>query len=337
MNGVLMADMITEYLKKESPVFDKEIEKVVPKNAEPWEVYGLIWEHLELGGKKLRPVMCKLSCEAVGGNGKKTIPAGAAIEMFHNFTLIHDDIMDESELRRGKPCLYKKYGVPLAINAGDGLFMKVSDEILRIELPPEKVMEIQKTLNAAFTRVLEGQAIELNWYRQKKFDVTEEDYKRMIGGKTGALISASCEVGAMIGSGNEEQKKALRDFGMAVGLSFQLQDDVLNLVGEEKTYKKEIGGDISEGKRTLMVIYALAKAEQEDKKRLVEILSKNTKDKKEISTAIEIMKKYGAIEQVKAEAIRIVEEAKKGLMILPNNEASRKLLELADFFIYREV
>jgi len=268
------------------------------------------------------------------------------VEDSHNFiaegvvahnTLIHDDIMDDSELRRGKPCLYKKYGVPLAINAGDGLFMKVSEEILKIDAPAERVIEVQKALNKAFTKVLEGQAIELNWYRENKFDVSEEDYKRMIGGKTGALIAAACEVGAMIGGASKDQMKALHDFGMAIGLSFQLQDDVLNLKGDEKVYKKEIGGDVTEGKRTLMVIYALQEASEEDKKRLLEILANGTKEQAEIKEAIAIMDKYGSIEKTRKEAVRIVEEAKKGIMILPNNEASRKLLEFADFFIYREV
>ena len=332
-----MADNIIEYMKRESPVFDKEMEKVIPRNKKPWEVYGILWEHLDLGGKRLRPIMCKLSCEAVGGDGKKATPAGAAIEMFHNFTLIHDDIMDSSEFRRGQPCVYKKYGIPLAINAGDGLFMMVTQEILSISAPPEKLVDVQRILSTAFTRVLEGQAIELNWYRLGKMGVSEAEYLEMISGKTGALIAASCEVGAMIGNANAEQRKALSDFGMAVGLAFQIQDDVLNLIGSEQKYGKEIGGDISEGKRSLITIHALEHAPPNERTELAGILASKTKEQASVKRAIEICGKSGSIDYAAAKARGLVEEGKKRLLILPNNEASRRLLQLADFFIYREV
>ena len=326
-----------EYLADQGKLFDREMERVLPRDREPWEVYGLIWDFLDRGGKRFRPVMCKLACEAVGGDGAKSVPAGAAIEFFHNFSLIHDDIEDDSEMRRGKPTLHRKYGVPLAINAGDGLFMVVWEEALRLDYPPEKIIAAQKMLNRAFRHVLEGQAVELNWYREKRFDISERDFFRMVEGKTGSLISAACEVGAFLGGGTEEQIKALREFGMAVGVAFQIQDDVLNLTGQEEKYGKEIGGDITEGKRSLITIHALSVASPADRKRLVDILSSNTRDPAEISEAIEICRKYGSIDYASAKARKMVEDAKKEIMILPNNAATKRLLQLADFFVYREL
>jgi len=327
---------IMEYIVARGSEVDKEIEKAIPRNKEPKAVYGVIWDLLGRGGKRFRPVMCMLSCEVVGGDSKKLLPIAAAIEMFHNFTLSHDDIEDNSEMRRGKPCLHKTYGVPLAINAGDGLFAMVWETSLILDMPPKKIVEAQRILADAFRRVMEGQGIELEWYRNNKWDITEEDYSNMVAGKTGALIAASCEVGAFLGGGKKRQRKILREFGNAVGIAFQVQDDILNVVGSAEKYGKEIGGDISEGKRTLMVIHALQKASPEDKRRLISILGEKTKDQAKVSEAIEILKECKSPEYAKKRAEEIVKKAKKGLEKLPQTDAREKLLQLADFFINRE-
>ena len=327
---------IMEYIASRGSEVDREIEKVIPKNKEPQAVYGVIWDLLERGGKRFRPVMCMLSCEAVGGDSKKLLPIAASIEMFHNFTLSHDDIEDDSEMRRGKPCLHKIYGIPLAVNAGDGLFAMVWETSLMLEMSPKKIFESQKILSDTFRRVLEGQGIEIEWYRKNTFDVTEEDYLNMVAGKTGALIAASCEVGAFLGGGKKRQRRILREFGNAVGIAFQIQDDILNIVGKEEKYGKEIGGDISEGKRTLLVIHALSKASLEEKKKLISILSERTKDQSKVKEAIELLKKHNSPEYARKRAEGIVKKAKKGLEKLPQTEAREKLLQLADFFINRE-
>jgi len=327
---------IMEYIASRGSEIDKEIEKVIPKNKEPKAVYSVIWDLLERGGKRFRPVMCLLSCEAVGGDSKKLLPIATSIEMFHEFTLSHDDIEDNSEMRRGKPCLHKIYGVPIAVNAGDGLFAMVWETSLLLEMPAKKIVEAQRVLSDAFRRVLEGQGIELDWYKNNIWEVSEEDYSKMVAGKTGALIAASCEVGASLGGGKKRQRKILREFGNAVGVAFQIQDDVLNVIGKEEKYGKEIGGDISEGKRTLMVIHTLQRASPEDKKRLTSILDEKTKDQQKIGEAIEILKKYNSHEYAKKKADALVKKAKKGLEKLPQTEAREKLLQLADFFINRE-
>jgi geranylgeranyl diphosphate synthase type I len=327
---------IMEYISLRGSEVGKEMERVIPRNKDPQAVYGVIWDLLERKGKRFRPVMCMLSCEAVGGDSKKLLPIAAAIEMFHNFTLAHDDIEDNSEMRRGKPCLHKIYGIPLAINAGDGLFAMVWETTLLLEMPPKKIVEAQKILSEAFRRVLEGQGMDIEWYKNNRWDITEQNYSEMVAGKTGALIAASCEVGAFLGGGKKRQRKVLKNFGNAVGVAFQIQDDILNIIGKEETYGKEIGGDISEGKRTLMVIHALEKASVEDKKMLTSILTEKTKDQQKISEAIEILKKYNSHEYARKQAEKLILKAKKGLEKLPQSEARQKLLELADFFVNRE-
>jgi len=325
----------SEYLAAKGKEVNEEIEKIIPKTPE--EVYGIIWDYLNRGGKRLRPAISMLSCDAVGGDSRKTLPIAAAIELFHLYTLLHDDIEDNSDMRRGKPTAHRIYGIPMAINAGDGLFPLVFKATLRLEMPPEKIVGAQKILSDAFGVVLEGQGIELNWYKENRFDINEKDYFEMVSGKTGALIGACCNVGAFLGGGNEKQRKSLREFGEKIGIAFQIQDDILNIIGEEKKYGKEIGGDISEGKRTLMVIYALKKATKEDKERLIQILSERTKDQGKINEAIGILKKYNSHEYARKHAEKLINDAKEKLKTLPKNEASERLLELADFFIKREV
>ncbi len=326
-----------EYLAKMAPIVEKEIEKTMPKNKKPAEVYGLLWEMLERGGKRFRPALCLLCCEAVGGKPRKVLPAAAAIELFHTLTLIHDDIEDSSLLRRGEPCLHIKYGIPLAINAGDGLFMMTWSALLGLKMPPKKILEIQKMLMEAFSRLMEGQGLELSWHRNENWNISERKYTQMVSGKTGALIGAACKVGAYVGGGSRRQIKRLDDFGNNIGVAFQIQDDILNLTGEEEKYKKEIGGDITEGKRTLMVIHALKKGRAGERKRLREILEKHAHGRKELDTAISIMRRCGSIERAQRYAKRLAKKAKKDLGVLKKSQAKDKLVELADFLVEREV
>lgn len=233
----------------------KRIASIFNTKRKPKYVYAPLSDFLSRSGKRLRPALCLLSCEAVGGGRKAAMDAAVAIELFHNFTLIHDDIEDASEMRRGVPCMHITYGLPLAINAGDGLFMMVWQEALKIG--GKKSVEAQRRLLNAFTQVLEGQAIELGWYLENRWDVSEDEYMEMVGGKTGALLAASCEVGGLLGGGTGRQCRALYEFGMGIGVGFQIIDDALNLIGDEKRYMKEIGGDVREGKRTLIMMWAL--------------------------------------------------------------------------------
>jgi geranylgeranyl diphosphate synthase type I len=301
---------------------------------QPWEVYGLLSEFLDLEGKRLRPALCLASCAAVGGKEADAIQAATAIEMFHNFSLIHDDIEDSSVMRRGKPCMHIKYGLPLALNAGDGLFMMVWREALSI--PGGRKEEAQRLLLSAFTKVLEGQAIELGWYLKNDWDVTERRYYEMVGGKTGALIAVSCEVGALLGGADRKTCRALSRFGMGIGIGFQIIDDALNLVGNEKKYKKEIGGDIREGKRTLMVIWALGSLPKKESVELERILKKGKKSGRDVSRAIRLILKSGAVQKAMARAEKIVDGAMSELSVLEESRAKDDLLGMARYITKRE-
>ncbi|MEM2137732.1 MAG: polyprenyl synthetase family protein [Candidatus Anstonellaceae archaeon] len=329
-----MANSIEAALAKINRPVRQRLTKLFGAQKRPFEVYGLLSEFLSIEGKLLRPALCTVSCSAVGGKPEDALHAAAAIEMFHNFTLIHDDIEDCSLLRRGKPCMHMKYGVPLALNAGDGLFMMVWKEAMELQ-HPKKEAALQQLL-AGFTQVLEGQAIELGWYNAKKWDVTEEDYFRVVEGKTGALIATACEVGGILGSGSAEQRRALSDFGFGIGVGFQIADDVLNIVGDEKKYGKEIGGDILEGKRTLITIRAQAMLSGKEKSRLGWLLRKEKKSRRDVSEIIGLLKDSGAVASAMKTADRRIATAKARLKVLPKTPARQVLYELADYITKRE-
>jgi geranylgeranyl pyrophosphate synthase len=323
----------------QATLVEAEMASVVPRGKQPEEVYGLIWEFLDRGGKRFRPLLCLSAARAVRPNDEKgavseALGAAAAIELFHNFTLIHDDIEDESQMRRGKPCLHVQHGLPLAINAGDGLFMMALTAIGRIS--PKKREEASGWLLSAFTSVLEGQAIELSWHRSGKFDITEADYERMVGGKTAALVEASTKVGAFLGGGNAREIEALALFGQKIGVAFQIQDDVLNLIGKEKDYQKEIGGDIREGKRTLISISSLSLLKKADAERLRTILAKPQTSKPDIEWAIGKMQDCGAVDYAKKRASGLVDSALSGLSPLPPSGAKDELEQIARYIISRK-
>ncbi len=360
-----MAAGLEKTLRECKRLVDAEIVKTIPKGKKPFEVYGLIWDFLERGGKRIRPAFCLICAEAVGKGGRKkagsqsaralfgeakgsgdvvigknalaAVPAATCIELFHNFTLIHDDIEDNSLMRRGKPCLHVAYGLPLAINAGDGLFMMAWKAVLGLCGAPKRQALVQRKLHDVFTAVLEGQAIELQWHKNGEWDISEKDYLMMVEGKTGALIAGSCEAGAIIGGGSAAQVKSLYDFGMLIGTAFQVQDDVLNIVGDEKEYKKEIWGDITEGKRTIMVLHAIGKASSGEKKFLSDALDAHTTDRERMGKAVKVMEKYGSIEYARKASRKMIKEAYGKLECLPEGEAKESLRELARFLVERKV
>ncbi len=299
----------------------------------PFEVYGLLSEFLSIKGKLLRPALCLAACQAVGGRKEEAVPAAAAIEMFHNFTLIHDDIEDCSRLRRGKPCMHIKYGLPLALNAGDGLFMMVWQETLRIRGKNRQLA--QERLLSAFTKVLEGQAIELGWYWKDDWDVSEEEYYQVVGGKTGALMAGACEVGGIVGGADEKQRRLLYEFGMGMGIGFQMMDDALNIIGDEKKYGKEIGGDILEGKRTLITIRALRRLEGGRRTQLSNLLKKSKKTNADVKWVVALLKESGAVEDVVVEARGRISKAIGLLAHLRFGKTHGLLLELAHYITER--
>lgn len=288
------------------------------------------------GGKRHRPLICMLAARAVGGDPARARSAAAAIEHFQSAALIHDDIADKGQLRRGKPCMYLTEGVGRAINCGDYDITLSTDAVLRDEaLDAPLKLRVLGELTAMMQRTVEGQALDLGWVQNERFDLTVQDYLTMATLKTAHYSGAvPLAVGAMVGGGSEQQVEALRSFGLATGLAFQIQDDLLNLVGD--TGDKDFRNDITEGKRTLVTVHALEHAESETRRELVEILRSGTQDAALLERAVEIFDETGSIAFAHDYALRLTERAKKELSgIELENDCRELLLSMADFFVER--
>jgi len=298
-------------------------------------MYPLLAEYMKRGGKRLRPAILVVSTAACNGKTENAIEPAAVLELFHNFTLVHDDICDDSLLRRGKNTMHVDHGIPIALTAGDALYTIVFKYLISLNLPESKLIELSKLYSECFKKVVEGQSMELKWYNEKNADVSQKEYFDMILNKTGILLGCACETGALL-AGKEEFRKPLKEFGEKLGIAFQIKDDVLNIVGEEEKYKKEIGGDITEGKRTLMLVYALTKLTKNEKEQVIRILLSHTRKKEEIDFVIEKFKSTGAVDFAMDKAKSLIDEAKKILKVIPDSKYKEALLEIADFVLLRE-
>jgi geranylgeranyl diphosphate synthase type I len=328
---------IMKCMEDQVKLIEAEMKKFVPESIEP-KVLARASKHLlEAGGKRLRPCLVLIACEAVGGKAEDAVETAAALELLHTFTLIHDDIMDKDKFRRNVKTVHTIWGEPVAIIAGDALFAKVFEAVAanakRLKLPADRVVKLFDTLSKASFEICQGQALDMLFEERK--DIGEKEYLKMVSGKTGALIEASTTVGALLGRGKPEQVKALAEYGRLIGIAFQIHDDVLGLVGEEKKFGKPIGSDIREGKRTLIIVRALETAPS-SRKKIASVLGKRKASKAEIKTAIKMLKDTGAIDHATKKARELVAKAKSRLDVLPDSKAKRFLLELADFTVERE-
>ncbi len=283
---------------------------------------------LDAGGKRLRPSALLLAAEAVGGKPENAVPAAVAIELVHNFTLIHDDIMDEADLRRGLPTVHKKWGVSRAIIAGDALYSKAFEILSCTKSEPARLVESLELMSKTCTDICEGQWMDMNFANRK--DVAEEEYMRMVEKKTAVLFATAVKIGATLSGANNEMARALWDFGRMTGVGFQIYDDVIDLITPEEILGKAQGGDIIEGKRTLIVIHALSKGIT------IDALGKSNATKSEVSAALLALKESGSIDYAMNKAVSFVEEGKAALKVLPDTEAKKVLIGLADYMIERK-
>lgn len=327
------------YLKTNARSFDRYLSTFFGDGTHPdmsRYLYGPLREFSDNSGKRHRPLICLLACEAVGGDPKQAWPAAAAIEHFHTAALIHDDIEDSSLTRRDEPCMHIAEGEGLAINAGDLALALVCGTVVHDPgLDDSMKIRVLAELVDMTTRTIEGQALDIGWARDGRFDLTLDDYLTMANHKT-AFYSGGVPlaVGAIIGGGSTAQVETLRAFGMAAGLAFQIQDDVLNLVGTKESTKKDFRSDVAEGKRTLVAIHALHNTEPND--RLLEMLSARTTDPVLLAEAVEIMEAAGSIDFARDYARDLIVEAKAGLLeSVPKSRARDLLGSMADFFIKR--
>ena len=299
-------------------------------------LYGPLISYSKNGGKRHRPLICYAACLAVGGDIERATTAAAAIEHFHTAALIHDDIVDEAELRRGEPCLHLQEGVGLAINAGDLALSLVNDTVLHDPLLDDALkIRVMIELEKMTRHTIEGQALDIGWARDGRYDITVEDYLVMATHKTAHYSGAApLAIGAIVGEGTENEIETLRNYGLDTGLAFQIQDDLLNLVGSEESTQKDFRSDITEGKRTLVVVHALLNSDKAG--RLIEILSSKEKDPAVLNEAVEIMQASGSIEYARNYAENLTSIAKNRLtdMVKPSG-ARDLLLSMADWFVNR--
>jgi geranylgeranyl diphosphate synthase type I len=319
--------MIEEALTIIAKLVDEAIPKFLPITP-PDELYYAMRHLLDGGGKRLRPSAVLLAAKAVGGKPEDVLPAAVAIELIHNFTLIHDDIMDEADLRRGLATVHNKWGVPRAIIAGDALYSKAFEILSCTKSEPGRLVESLELMSKTCTDICEGQWMDMNFEKRK--DVTEEEYLRMVEKKTAVLFASAVKIGATLSGANREMSRALWDYGRLAGVGFQIYDDVIDLITPEEILGKAQGGDIIEGKRTLIVIHALSKGVT------IDALGKSNATRSEVSKALTTLKDSGSIDYAMNKAVSFVEEGKKALKVLPDSEAKTILIGLADYMIARK-
>lgn len=252
--------------------FSKLIEKEVARQKfgkAPDSLYEPIRYIMTLGGKRMRPLLTLFAYSLYKKDAKSIIPYAIAVEAFHNFTLMHDDIMDQAPLRRGKATVHKKWNTSTAILSGDVMLVKVYEMFMT--LPDAKLKKVLKAFNKCAAEVCEGQQLDMDF--EKREGVTEAEYINMIKLKTAVLLGFALELGAILANANEKQQKALRDFGVNIGIGFQLKDDLLDAYADPEKFGKQVGGDIIANKKTYLLIKAFEKANEEQKESLVHWLS----------------------------------------------------------------
>ena len=235
---------------------------------QPQELYTPIEYSLSLGGKRIRPVLCLAACTLFSDDYERAKTAALAIEIFHNFTLLHDDVMDHADIRRNKPTVCAKWNSNVAMLSGDAMLIDAYQTISQVDSPAFSL--ILNTFTQTAKEVCEGQQYDMDF--ENTIDVTIEQYMEMIRLKTAVLIAASIKIGALIGGATDAETEILYNFGINMGLAFQLQDDLLDTYGNEATFGKAIGGDIMENKKTFLLISALGNASAQQKRELLKWL-----------------------------------------------------------------
>ena len=279
------------------------------------------------GGKRLRPLFHLISADIAGYQGEASIDIASIIESIHTASLLHDDVVDMAAVRRGKPSANAVWGNQIVVLVGDFLYSNA----LRAAVM-QKSQKIMEALSGATTRMTEGELLQLN--KVGNPDITEAEYLEIISAKTGALISAACRVGAILGGLSEEEENALAGFGMKTGMVFQMADDILDYMAEENDLGKKLCKDLEEGKITLPLLLLLSNAEEKDKTEIKGIIKDfSDKDSEKI---MHLLKKYRSIEASLKKAEGLIEEARADLSLFPESKAKDALLAIADYSLRRE-
>jgi geranylgeranyl diphosphate synthase type I len=354
---------IEDFLQEKAVLIDKAIEKYIPKEfteqsvlfkiEQPKYSYNVkpinkaiaepIWDMLDRGGKRWRPALFLLICEALGEKADDCVDFAMIPEVVHNGTLVIDDLEDSSEVRRGKPCTYKIFGVDIAVNAGNAMYYLPLIPLIekRNQLSPEKLRDMYEIYVQEMINLSMGQAMDIAWHRglADADNLNEEDYLQMCAYKTGTLARMAAKLAAVLCGADRGLVEKLGAFAESIGVAFQMQDDILDLTGKEFAVGKGgLGGDITEGKRSLIVIRTLQTASAQDRQRLLQILQMHTSDQKLRDDAIAIMQKNNAFEYVRNKADDMVAQNwKEADKLLKPTLGKEKLKAFAEFLIKRTI
>ena len=335
---------LEEFLKRASAEIERATLEVLPSKEPYHELYSIQKDYPLRGGKRFRPALLLLCAEWFGASYEDALPSAVALELFHNFALIHDDIEDSSLFRRGKPTLHHLHGIPLAINAGDSLFGMVYEILLtnRVRFGDQKALDIISLFNQVFRATFEGQAYDIGWVANNYFP-SRVEYFEMIRRKTGVYSGRGpCQLGALIAGAPPDILEKVGDFGEALGIGFQIKDDLLNLeedAGESKEYGKERGGDIREGKRTLITIHMLENFDQADSEKLKTILLKPAEETldDDVQWVIEKAYRLGSLNTISNECSSWTNRTKSILDLISGNDTVNILFDLVDFLMVKRI
>ena len=303
--------------------------------GEPKLLYNAAGHLIVNGGKRLRPFMVIKSSQILKGKDISALPAAAAVEMIHNFTLVHDDIMDNDEMRHGVPTVHNKFGMPIAILAGDVLFSKAYQLISTSNLSPEISSKLVARLAQACVDVCEGQLLDIGMASSKKIP-SEAEYIKMIGKKTAALFDVSCAMGAICANAKNKDIKNLSSFGKNLGIAFQITDDLIGIMGDPKITKKPVGNDLREGKKSLPILLAIKKAKGKDKVTILKSFGNSKTTKKELENSVKMIRSLGIEKTVRDQALKYAQLAKKSLNSY-SGSAKDDLISLLDFVVKRSL
>lgn len=302
-------------------------------DKEPKGLYEPIEYTLASGGKRIRPTLALIAAESIinggllnGGMIDDVVPAALALEIFHNFTLLHDDVMDKAQVRRGRETVHVKWNENTAILSGDQMLIEAYKQLAQV--PAAKLPQVLKWFNEMATAICEGQQYDVDFEHTSQ--VTIEDYMMMIEKKTSVLLAYAMKIGGYIAGANESQQEALYQYGLHIGLAFQIQDDILDVYGDPKTFGKAIGGDICANKKTFLLLTAMETADAESRAELLQWMMATDRDEEKIAAVTEIFTRLGV-----RDASEVVMEEHTALALaqldkLPQNDATESLRELAE-------
>ena len=305
-------------------------------DGKPPELYRASAHLIVNGGKRLRPYLVIKSCQMLKGSARQAMPAAAAIEMIHNFTLVHDDIMDNDETRHGVPTVHTKFGMPLAILAGDVLFSKAFETVSIDNVSDSKTSsKIVARLAQACVDVCEGQVLDIKMAEGKKIP-SKSEYIAMIEKKTSALFEVSCAMGAICANAKEKDIANLASFGRNLGVSFQITDDFIGVLGDPKVTKKPVGNDLREGKKSLPILMAIQKADPRRRRIILKAFGNSKASRKQINDAVDAMRSLKIEKDVRRAALQYADKAKRSLSAY-SGSAKAELVSLLDFVVKRSL